>query len=242
MSDFREVPERLCIYLSTMNKSIRATRKKSKVVGIALKTISVLFVISLVAAPTILHNYYGYGISPVLSGSMRPFAQPGDAFITVDRPASDLHVGDIVTLHVAGTESFYAHRIVEIRQQSGLLRIVTKGDANPLAEEDPYMVSPAEQVPMTVVRIMWIGHVLAYLTSVQGRQAGLALMVVANVLALILAMFKKKVKERNLRAEQIYKDLYAEASTAKSHDIKKMQLYKELYTESRNELQTIKED
>jgi len=225
-----------------MNKPMRATRKKSKVKGIVLKTISALFVIALVAAPTILHNYYGYGISPVLSGSMRPFAQPGDAFITVDRPASTLEVGDIVTLHSAKSQELYAHRIVDIRQFNGQIRITTKGDSNPTAEADPYLVSPNIKVPLTIARVMWIGHVLVYLTSVQGRQASLILIVVANVLALILAMFKKKVKERNLKAEQIYKELYSEASSKQSHEVKKMQLYKELYAESRKELQTIKEN
>ena len=225
-----------------MNKAIRATRKKSKVLGITLKAFSILFVIALVAAPTVLHNSFVYGISPVLSGSMRPFAQPGDAFITITRPASDLKVGDIVTLHSAKSADLYAHRIIEIRDVSGLVRIITKGDANPTAEVDPYLVSPDEQVPVTIARILWVGKLLVYLTSVQGRQAGLILMVVANVLALVLSMFKKKVKERNLRLEQVYKDLYVEARATKANDIKKMQLYKELYAESRNELQTIKEN
>lgn len=224
-----------------MNKAIRATPKKSRFIGVALKVFSVLFIIALVAAPTVLHNSFGYGISPVLSGSMRPFAQPGDAFITITRPASDLKVGDIVTLHSAKSADLYAHRIIEIREVGGLIRIITKGDANPTAETDPLLISPDEQVPVTIARILWIGKVLVYLTSVQGRQAGLILMVVANVLALVLSMFKKKVKERNLRLEQVYKDLYVEARATKANDQKKMQLYKELYAESRNELHTIKE-
>ena len=225
-----------------MSKRPVNRKRKSKFRVVALKTLAVIFISGIVATPTILHNFYGYGISPILSGSMRPLAQPGDAFITVDRPASELKVGNIVTLHTAGSSSFYAHRIVEIRQQSGLLRIVTKGDANPSTEPDPYLVSPTEQVPVTIARVMWIGHVLVYLTSVQGRQAAVALIVVANVLTLIMAMFKKKIEERNFRLEQVYKDLYIEAHETKMKETKKMQLYKELYAESRKELQTIKEN
>ncbi len=210
--------------------------------GYLPKFFAVLFIVALVGAPTVLHNSFGYGVSPVLSASMQPFAQPGDAFITIKRSAADLKVGDIVTLHSADSEDLYAHRIIEIRAMGGLIRIITKGDANPTPEQDPFLVSPQEEIPVTIMRIQWIGNLLVYLTSVQGRQAGLILVVVANVLALILAMFKKKVEERNLRLEQVYKDLYVEASTAKSLDIKKMQLYKELYAESRNELQTIKEN
>ena len=225
-----------------MSTNTLKRREKSKIKGYLPKFFAALFIVALVGAPTVLHNYFGYGISPVLSGSMRPFAQPGDAFITITKTASELKVGDIVTLHSAKSEDLYAHRIIEIRSVSGLVRIMTKGDANPTPEEDPLMISPDEEIPVTIARVMWVGKILVYLTSVQGRQAGLILVVVANVLALILAMFKKKVKERNLRLEQVYKDLYVEARKVNSHDEKKMQLYKELYAESRNELQTIKEN
>ena len=206
-----------------------------------LRAISAFFVIALVATPTVLHNKFGFGISPILSGSMRPYAQPGDAFITVKRPASELKVGDIVTLHSEESMDLYAHRIIEVRPFNGQIRIVTKGDANPTPEADPYLVSTTAQVPVTLFSAPKIGHVLVYMTSLQGRQAGLILVVIANVLALMLAMFKKKVKERNLKSEQIYKDLFAESNTTNLQEAKKMQLYKELYTESQRELQTMKE-
>lgn len=225
-----------------MSKSRVNRKRKSKFRVVALKTLAVIFISGIIATPTILHNFYGYGISPILSGSMRPLAQPGDAFITVDRPASELKVGNIVTLHAAKNQELYAHRIVEISDFNGAIRIITKGDANPTAEVDPFIVSPSEKVPVTIARVLWIGHVLVYLTSVQGRQAALALIVVANILTLILAMFKKKIEERNFRLEQVYKDLYIEAHQSKINEAKKMQLYKELYAESRKELQTIKEN
>ncbi|MEI7541125.1 MAG: signal peptidase I [Actinomycetes bacterium] len=225
-----------------MSKRPVNRKRKTKFRAVALKILAIIFISGIVATPTILHNFYGYGISPVLSGSMRPLAQPGDAFITVDRPASELKVGNIVTLHTADSQSLYAHRIIDIREISGSIRIITKGDANPTAEQDPFLVSPNQKVPVTIARVLWIGHVLVYLTSVQGRQAALALIVVANILTLILAMFKKKIEERNFHLEQVYKDLYMEAHVTKMNEMKKMQLYKELYAESRKELQTIKEN
>lgn len=224
-----------------MNRTSTAADKRTEPARLALRAFSALFVICLVAAPTILHNNYGYGISPILSGSMRPYAQPGDAFITIERPASLLKVGDIVTLHSATSMDLYAHRIVNIRPFNGQIRIVTKGDANPTTEADPYLVSTDSKVPVTLIRVEKIGSVLVYMTSLQSRQAGLILIVAANVLALLLAMFKKKARKRNLQAEQIYKDLFAESSRTKSQEVKKMQLYKELYAESQNNLQTIKE-
>jgi len=224
-----------------MNATHKASKERAKTSRYLARALTALFVISLVAAPTILQSYFGYGISPILSGSMRPYAQPGDAFVTIKRPASDLKVGDIVTLHSASSMVLYAHRIVEIRPFNGLMRIVTKGDANPTTEADPYVVARNAQVPVTLFPVKKIGYVLVYLTSLQGRQAALILIVVANVLALILAMFKKKIKERNLNAEQIYKDLFVESRRTDAHEEKKMKLYKELYSESQRELQTMKE-
>jgi signal peptidase I len=224
-----------------MNTTPKAGKRESKAARFVLRGLSALFVISLVGAPTILHNNYGYGISPILSGSMRPYAQPGDAFITVKRPASVLKVGDIVTLHSEASMDLYAHRIVDIRPFNGGIRIVTKGDANPTPEADPYLVSPTAQVPVTLYSVPKIGSVLVYMTSLQGRQAGLILVVVANVLALLLAMFKKKIAAGNPRREQIYEELYTESRKDNSHEAMKMQMYKELYTESQLALSMTKE-
>lgn len=239
----REANERLELYLISMAQISTRKSLHSKKRGGGLKRVFAGFIIALVVAtPTVLQSYFGFGISPVLSGSMSPFAQAGDAFITVERPASQLSVGDIVTLHVADSEAFYAHRIIEIREQSGgIKRIVTKGDANPTAEEDPFMASPQAMVPVTLFSIKWIGYLLVYLTSVQGRQAGLALIVIANVLMLLLSLFKKPTKEISSRGQDIYKGLYEESYENAANEYKKREIYRDLYEEAHWELQTIRE-
>ena len=215
-----------------MSKSIHTGGKGPKKRRFIVRACLALFVISFALAPTILHNYFGYKISPILSGSMSPFAEPGDLFITIDRPASVLKVGDIVTLYSENSMKLYAHRIVDVRQFNGQIKIVTKGDANPSEDPDPYLVSQDTKVPVTLFRAKEIGNALVYMTSLQGRQAGLILVVVANVLVLLLAMFKKKIRERNLRAEQIYRELFADANIEKSIVIKKSKVYKDLFAES----------
>ena len=221
------------IYLHYMREPQVSRNTKSAFV----RLFSAIFVLGLVTAPSILHSQFGVGISPVLSGSMSPFSEPGDAFLTVDTHASDLRVGDIVTLHAEGSDEYFAHRIIEIRNQSGLLRIITKGDANQLADEDPYMVSPTEVVPRTVSNIKYLGGVLVYLTSIQGRQAGLALIVFANVLGLLYFLFRKKIKLIISTAEIVYKQLFAESNEVAEIERKKAQVYRDLYQNAHGELQ-----
>lgn len=238
-----EVYERFEPYLLAMGHREKQLQKRGSKGRKALSRLLVgLTVAIFVAAPAVLQSSVGLGISPVLSGSMAPFAEPGDIFITVERAAAKLAVGDIVTLQVADSNALYAHRIIEVsEQQGGIRRIVTKGDANPTAEENPFMASSQSLVPVTVMRVKWIGHVLVFLTSAQGRQAGLSLIVVANVLMLLLALFKKPSKKIASQGQDIFKGLYEESYEDSINEIKKKEIYRDLYTEAHWQLQTIKE-
>lgn len=191
------------------------------------KVLSYSFAALLVVIPSILHSQVGIGISPILTGSMRPHANPGDVFITKLAKASDLRVGDVITVHSQKTGVFYAHRITKISLQSGLLRVVTKGDANPTAEIDPYMVGPNSPTAKVIMRVKWLGRPLVYLTSLQGRQAGLELMVFANVIFLFLFLFRKRIKNHNPFAMTVYRELYSEAQLVKSQheeDLRKLRV------------------
>lgn len=187
----------------------------------------------MIAGPSILHSKVGIGISPILTGSMEPFANPGDVFITKLTKASDLRVGDIITVNSQATGVFYAHRIAKISTQSGLLRVVTKGDANSAPEIDPYMVGPNSPTSKTILRVKWLGRPLVYLTSVQGRQAGLGLMVFANVIFLFLFLFRKKVTNHNPFAIKVYKELYSETQIAKSNYEEDLRKTRTLFDESK---------
>ena len=175
----------------------------------AIKAFGWAFSLLLVALPSVLHSFVGMGISPVLTGSMRPYAQPGDIFITRTTKASHLHVGDIIAIHSATTGVMYAHRIVEIAGYNGLVRIITKGDSNQVAERDPYLASPNAEVPRNIARVKWLGRLIIYLNSIQGRQAGLGFLVGANVLALFAFVFRKRIPKTS-QLEEIYRELYVE--------------------------------
>ena len=123
---------------------------------------------------------------------------------------------------------------------SGRLRIVTKGDANAAPEVTPFMIGPNQPVSRKIMRVKWIGRPLVYLSSVQGRQAALSLMVIANVISLILFLFRKKIHAVNPVSVKVYKELYAEAHEMKVKLEKELRLFKDLFAESQID-STIKE-
>lgn len=151
-----------------------------------------LTAIFFVAGPSILHSKFGVGISPILTGSMVPFANAGDVFITTKSEASNLKVGDVISINNQKTNVFYAHRIIEITQIGNSLSITTKGDANTSPEADQFLVGPTKSVSKVVGTLKWIGKPLSYLTSPQGRQASFSMIVLANIFGLGFFIFRKK--------------------------------------------------
>ena len=187
----------------------RPTASGAKKASTATKVFTWAFSLLLVILPSALHSVAGIGINPILTGSMRPYAQPGDIFITKTTKASQLHVGDIIAIHSATTGVIYAHRIVKITGYNGLVRIITRGDSNRVAERDPYLASPNADVPRNIARVKWLGRLMVYLNSVQGRQAGLGFLVGANVLVLLTFVFRKR-EPKTSKVEEIYRELYVE--------------------------------
>jgi len=162
-----------------------------------------------VIAPSLLHSQLGIGFSPILTGSMRPSAQPGDVYVTSQVKASTLRIGDVIAIHNQVTGVFYSHRIYNLGVENGLIRITTKGDANSLPERDPYIIGPNALVSKEVFKIKWVGRPMVYLTSVQGRNTGLSILVIGNVMALLYFLFRKEQKKLS-NGEKIYRELYAE--------------------------------
>lgn len=197
-----------------------------------------IFTVGIILTPTLLHSKAGIGFSPILSGSMNPAANTGDLFLTKVVKASTLKVGDIITINNQVTGTFYAHRIFEIRNENSLLRILTKGDANPTIDQDPYLISRNGDVSREFFVLPKIGRPMIYATSFQGRQIATMLLVISNVLGLIFLLFRKKSKE-NFGHERVYKELYSDERNKNEHygklidQLKKIELEKNLVMNER---------
>jgi signal peptidase I len=185
-----------------MSKTATKSRKVRNIVFVAI-TLSVAIV------PAILTSKFGYGFSPILTGSMQPAANPGDVYLTRLAPASTLKVGDVIAVNNQSTGVYYSHRIAEIRDYNGALRMITKGDANESADRDPFIVSPYAQVSLVIKTVPYVGRPMVYMNTVQGRQTAASFLVIANILALFAFLFRKKIVA-SLTPERVYKELYAE--------------------------------
>ncbi len=218
-----------------MQTLVKSKGKSPRIKRTALIKIFSAFVVAIfIITPSLLHYYAGIGVSPILTGSMRPYVQPGDVLVTKSTKASEVKVGDVVALVSQETGIFYAHRVIDIRDINGTLRMVTKGDANAAADLSPYMASPNAIVPRNIGRVIWLGYPLVYLTSIQGRQASLSLIVTANVIALLLFLFREKIKEISERAYHLYRDLYVEAQLARAEKEREARVFRELFNEERD--------
>ncbi len=100
-----------------------------------------------------------FGLKPLvfISGSMGPEIPTGSLGLAIPQPVEDLVVGDIVSV-VASDEVRVTHRVVE-KTEAGL---ILKGDANPVADLQPYAVDEADKLLFSVPGL---GYVVSWLSQ-----------------------------------------------------------------------------
>jgi signal peptidase I len=165
---------------------------------------------------------------------MEPSASAGDVYITRLVRASEISVGDVIAVNNQVTGTYYSHRVAEVRDINGTLRITTRGDANESADREPYMVSPLGTISKVQYLVPAIGRPMVYLNTVQGRQLTASALVIANLLALFAFLFRKKIVD-SLTPERVYRELYIE-------EHRRSQQYRELIDNLQESLAIEKEE
>jgi signal peptidase len=116
-----------------------------------------LLILAAAALGVYIHTGHG-AVSPVLTGSMRPGIQPGDAVVTRRVAVSSLHVGDIVVFMPPGATLARVHRIHSLEQVKGGIAVITKGDANNAT--DPWgrilLKGTAYRVQFVIPKMGWL--------------------------------------------------------------------------------------
>jgi signal peptidase I len=88
-----------------------------------------LLILATGALGVFIHTGHG-AVTPVLTGSMRPGIQPGDAVVTQRVAVKSLHVGDIIVFTPPGATLARVHRIKSLEIVKAGIAVITKGDAN----------------------------------------------------------------------------------------------------------------
>ncbi len=169
----------------------RHVRHRTRRIGI---TVTWALAILALAAPTVAHNALAIGLAPVLTSSMAPGLEPGDVIVTQGVQGASVRTGDVIAAQSLSSSAPFAHRVIDVTPVSGLLRITTKGDANPAPDFDPVMLSSTAQIPKAIAHVKWIGFPLAFMSSPEGQRLALTLLFGANVLALLIFALGRRPK------------------------------------------------
>ncbi|MGX1770234.1 signal peptidase I [Dietzia sp. NPDC055343] len=105
-----------------------------------------------------------FGISPLIfrSGSMAPEITTGSLALAKTIGASEIRVGDIITINDERGTSI-THRVVSISEAGGsAASVVLQGDANPVADPNPYVVTEVQRV---FAHLPGIGYAAAWMSS-----------------------------------------------------------------------------
>ena len=98
--------------------------------------------------------------------SMEPAIGLGAAIVVSPVPASDLRVGEVVSLRAGEAHALFTHRITEILDRPDGRWIRTKGDAN--AAPDPTLVHASAVLGRVDVAVPFAGYLLALLSMPMG--------------------------------------------------------------------------
>jgi signal peptidase I len=141
-----------------------------RVVDLALVLlVGAVLIVALIAflAP----SFHGRALA-IRSASMNPSIGVGALVVTVVQDPATLHVGDVVTIQLAGG-NLLTHRIDEIVQQDDRRMFRLRGDANPAP--DPVLITQDQLLGRVVVDAPLLGYLLAMMSLPIGVAALLSI-------------------------------------------------------------------
>jgi len=101
----------------------------------------------------LLFFYYQCSLLTVTSRSMEPTIKAGDTVLTIQIPTSQIQKNDVLVLPLPEISNLrYAHRVIEVSNESQEVIVRTKGDSNPIPDKWALELI-SKQVPKVVAVI-----------------------------------------------------------------------------------------
>ena len=130
----------------------------------------------------------GYYMLLVLTGSMKPHINPGD--IVFIGPGQT-KVGEIIA-YVGPGRSVILHRVIDIIQNSGHMSIITKGDANSVADP-PF--PPSHVLGRLIFKIPYVGLPILEIAKITGNTIEVAALLLGAIFfAYMVVSIRRKLK------------------------------------------------
>lgn len=138
-----------------------------------------------------------YKVFVVQSGSMEPKIKLGSLIFV--KPGVDYQANDIITFKAQGGKTTVTHRLIEIKQESGVAQFVTKGDAN--EEADPDSVKRENIIGKTFLTLPWLGYPVGYAQT----KVGFILLILVPSIIIIYEEIRKIGTEAKKKINKIRK-------------------------------------
>lgn len=134
-----------------------------------------------------------WGVKPLVfrSGSMSPTIATGALAFAKPVPASELDVGDVVSLETAD-DGRVTHRITQIDVAGDSFALTLRGDANNIDDAESYAVDSADRVLFAIPKA---GYVVSWLSGPAGTFAG------GLIVGLVLILILRRPKSVPLEAK-----------------------------------------
>lgn len=152
------------------NSSLEVRRSPvEKLLNVGLTILAVFGTVCI--ALVIIAFVFNFSIILFKTGSMEPAIPQGSAALAREIPASDIRVGDVVTVDRGSDERPITHRVTEIRREGDAHYLIAmRGDANPRPDPAMYRVSEVRKVlwhvPGAAVWIVWLSSPLLLIAIV----------------------------------------------------------------------------
>jgi signal peptidase len=128
--------------------------------------------------------------------SMEPAIPMGAAIVIEPVTASELSVGDVVTMRVGAKPSIFTHRIVRLLTLDGQPYIETKGDANAAPD------GATTPVTSVVGRVAWSIPLAGYLLALLSIPAGIAFVIGLGITLVLSAILLEDLEEPRPASEE----------------------------------------
>lgn len=123
----------------------------------------------------------------VMTGSMRPYLEPGDLIIVKSTNPQKVKEGDVITF-IIDQKTLITHRVTQIINDDGL-KFKTKGDKNDF--EDKQLISTAQLIGICAFKISHGGYIANFIRSKVGFVMVICIPFILLILAEIIHIYKE---------------------------------------------------